>query len=637
MATSEESKVEPLEETIAGSFPCPEGDIFSLPTKEEIVNAFNEIAALPGKMIGKVQEMKAEKAKEIADLYKQLEEADTEEARDAINKEIAEKEDYIKTQIEGVIQKEIDDVVKTVEEFVDILSDVLSPWWNTKGLNRDWQKEARDAFEELLQEFHLYIPVKIAELLSKLVPISFAINVLGISIDVLKLVTDPAYQKELQDQISGINFDLQIVEKFKELEKINDKIAKLVEELADPDISMEDHIKKSEELFALEEEKKTILGAIDIIYDLKDGFIDKFWQLVPEEFRQFDGEFGVVDNKAKAKIIWKWIKKEIKEWLQNWYLKAIQAVLGIFDKIWSLLNLPDLPIQILIDIMNFDVKAFIASAIKAIKDQWKALKEKFQTDIGKLKDKIEKLKEELAADDISMEDYIKKSEELDKLEADLKKMQDEMFSAKDAFVKLIRDTILDLKIFGFSIGKILGASIKSTTESIEEEISEMLFALEEFKMNFHKKILFEWVKVVKKFFSAIGLGAIFEFMFLTWCDFLKLIGMPMGINLQLPAIAGIISVVTKDTVNAPKTQDKGSDDGVAFTKMKNEEQIDETAFSVSTGSGTLHAFIDGVEIEEGIFPNQMQKSGNTVTFNTAPLTQSEYDSGVTKDVALILI
>ena len=637
MTTSEESKVEPLEETISGSFPCPEGDIFSLPTKDEIVNAFNELASLPGKMVAKVQEMKAEKEKEIADLYKQLEDADTEEARDAINKKITEKEDYIKTQIEGVIQKEIDGVVETVEEFVDTLSDILSPYWNKEGLNRDWQKEARDAFEELLQEFHLYIPVKIAELLSKLVPISFAINVLGIEIDVLKLVTSPSYQKELQDQISGINFDLQIVEKFKELEKINDKITKLAEELAADDISMEDHIKKSEELLVLEEEKKTLLGAIDIIYDLKDGFIDKFWQLVPEEFRQFDGEYGVVDNKAKAKIIWKWIKKEIKEWLQNWYLKALEKLLGLFDKIWSLLDLPELPIQILIDIMNFDVGAFVAKAIQAMKDQWEALKKSFQTDIGKLEDKIKKLKKELADDDITMEDHIKKSEELDKLEADLKKMQDEMLSAKDKFIKLIRDTVLDLQIFGFSIGKILGASIKSTTDSIEEEISEMLFALEEFKINWHKKIMFDWVVVVRKFFNAIGLGAIFEPLMLTLCDFLKLVGMPMGINLQLPAIAGVISVITKETVNAPKSQDLGNDDGVAFTKIKNEEHIDETAFSVSTGSGTLHAFIDGVEIEEGVGANQMQKSGNTVTFNTAPLTQSEYDSGITKDVSLILI
>ena len=87
--------------------------------------------------------MKAEKEKEIADLYKQLEEAETEEARLAILKQIDEKENFVKTQIEGAIQEQIDDVVKTVEDFVDTLATILSPYWDKDGLNRDWQSETR--------------------------------------------------------------------------------------------------------------------------------------------------------------------------------------------------------------------------------------------------------------------------------------------------------------------------------------------------------------------------------------------------------------------------------------------------------------------------------------------------------------
>ena len=215
------SEVQPLEAKIPSALACPEGDIFSLPTKEDIVNAFNEIAAIPGQLQGKVQEMKAEREKEIAELYKKLEEAETQEERDAIMKQIAEKENYIKTEIEGVIQGQIDDVVKTIEEFVDTLADILSPYWDKDGLNRDWQKEAREAFKELLEEFHTYIPTKIAEIISKIVPISFTVNIMGLSIDIIKLVTSPAYKQELIDQISGKQFDLQIVEKFKEIQKIN--------------------------------------------------------------------------------------------------------------------------------------------------------------------------------------------------------------------------------------------------------------------------------------------------------------------------------------------------------------------------------------------------------------------------------
>jgi hypothetical protein len=609
---TETSDVKPVEAEIPSALACPEGDIFSLPTKDEIVNAFNEMAAIPGQMQAKVQEMKAEKEKEIADLYKQLEEAETEEARLAILKQIDEKENFVKTQIEGAIQEQIDDVVKTVEDFVDTLATILSPYWDKDGLNRDWQKEARSAFQELLEEFHLFIPTKIAELISAIVPISFTLPIMGLSIDVLKLITSPAYKQELIDQISGVSFDLQIVEKFKEVQKINEDIDKLVEELADPDISIDDHIKKTEELEALQKKKTEMLGSIDDIYKLKDDFIDKLWKMVPEEFRQFDGEYGVVDNKGKAKIIWNYIKTEVKKFMQLGLIDVFNKLIGIFDKIWSLLGLPSLPFSQLVDIMNFDIKKLVEDAIQTIKDQWKELQKSLQTDIGKLDDKIEKLKEELADPDISIDDHIKKTEELEKLQLEKKDLEDKLIEEGDKFKNLIKDKILGLSLFGFSMKDILGLDIKSTTASIEEEVSEIMLALEDFRLNFHKKILFDWVKIVKKFLSAIGLGAIFEFVFLTWCDFLKLIGMPMSIDLKIPAIAGVITAVVVETKSESKpNSDDTSDDGIAFSNGDGEE----TAYSVSTGTGTVHAFVNGVEIEHG---SGVTISGNNVTFDTAP-------------------
>ena len=631
---TETSEVKPVEAKIPSALACPEGDIFSLPSKEDIVNAFNEIAAIPGQLQAKVQEMKAEREKEIAELYKKLEEAETEEERLAILKQIEEKENYIKTQIEGVIQGQIDDVIKTIEEFVDTLADILSPYWDKDGLNRDWQKEAREAFKELLEEFHTYIPTKIAEIISKIVPITFTVNIMGISIDIIKLITSPAYKKELIDQISGKQFDLQIVEKFKEIQKINDDIDKLTKELADPDISIEDHIKKTEELEALEKKKAELLVSIDDIYKLKNDFVDKLFQLVPEEYRNFDGEFGVVDNKGKAKIIWNYIKTQVKKYMQNSLVSVFEKLIGIFDKIWDLLGLPDLPFSELIKIMTFDIKALIDGAIKALKEQWEKLKDSLQTDIGKLNRRIKKLKKELADPDISMEDHIKKTEELEKLIQEKKDLENKLLEEQGKFFSVIKDKILGLELFGFSIKSILG-DIKSTTASIEEEISEMLLALEDFRLNWHKKILFDWVKIIKKFLSAIGLGSLFEFVFLTWCDFLKLIGMPFSINLKIPAIAGIITaVVTETKKDTRPSSDDTSDEGIAYTKLKDEEQIGDTVFSVTTGTGTLHAFVDGIEIEHG---SGVTISGGTATFDVAPLTQDNFNDGIFKDVSLIRI
>ena len=335
--------------------------------------------------------------------------------------------------------------------------------------------------------------------------------------------------------------------------------------------------------------------------------------MVPEEFRQFDGEFGVLDNKAKAKIVWNYIKTEVKKYMQNTLTAVFDTLIGIFDKIWSLLGLPSLPFSQLIDIMTFDIKALVDSVIQALKDQWKELKEMLQTDIGKLNDKIEKLKEELADPDISMEDHIKKTEELEKLIQEKKDLENKLIEEGGKFRSLIREKILGLNLFGFSISSILG-EIKSTTASIEEEVSEMLLALEDFKLNWHKKILFDWVKIVKKFLSAIGLGSLFEFVFLTWCDFLKLIGMPMSIDLKLPAIAGVMTAVVVETKKDTKTNsDDTSDEGIGYANGDGET----TAYSVSSGSGTVHAFVDGVEFEHG---SGVTISGNNVTFDTAPAT-----------------
>ena len=149
---------------IPSSFPCPTDDIFSLPTKADLVNAINDIGKIPSQLRVFLVE---------------------------IGEDIAED-----------ARKEIEDAIEDIEEFMEKLGDLLSPYWE-KGTVRNWRKEANDAITELIQEFHLYIPTKIAEIVSKLVPISLTINLFGLSIDITKIF-DKEYQKQLKDQIGGI-------------------------------------------------------------------------------------------------------------------------------------------------------------------------------------------------------------------------------------------------------------------------------------------------------------------------------------------------------------------------------------------------------------------------------------------------
>ena len=613
--TTPETAVEPLDKEISDNCPCPEGDIFSLPTKAEIVNAFNQIFALPGELFAKLQEIETERRKRIRELEEQLENPDlTLEEREEIQKQIEEEKDYIKNQIKGKLLKEVEEIQETIDDFVESLSDILSPYWDKDGQNRNWQKEARDAFTELLQEFHTYIPTKIAEFISKLVPFNFKINLLGLEIDILKLATNPGYGKELKEQIAGKNFVTQIVSKQK-------RLAELKKEIKEGDFSEEELAVKQEEIAKLEEE-------IQDLYDKKSEWVDGFFKLIPEEFRQFDGEFGVLDDEAKAKLTWKYIKTEIKAWIQNAHMKAFNKLIGIFDKIWKLLGLPSLPFSQLTEIMNMDIGALIEAKVKMIKEKWEKSKLGQLQDINQLKREIKEIQEKMDADDISMDEHIALTEELEKKQKELDEARTKFTKELSEFHQSILDSISEIKIFGFDILKIIGGKIESTTESIEEKIAEIAIELEDFKMNWHKKILFGWVKIVKKFFSAIGLGKIFEVLFLTWCDFLKLIGMPTNIGLAGLSIAGIATVVSKKKDDDPRETDtfsinidgvsysteSGNDDGVSYADADG----DRTEYGVTSGTGSLHAFVDGVEIDEGSLPNQMQISGNTVTFNTAP-------------------
>ena len=149
---------------------------------------------------------------------------------------------------------------------------------------------------------------------------------------------------------------------------------------------------------------------------MREEWVDKFFQLIPEEFRQFDGEFGVVDPEAKAEIVFKYIKTEIKEWMQNWYVKAWEKLISIFKKIWDLLGLDFLPISELLAIMEMDIGALIEARIKSIKDKWKNTKVAKKRKIKKLVEEIEELNKETPLN----------TEELDKKHAEKKKLEEEL-------------------------------------------------------------------------------------------------------------------------------------------------------------------------------------------------------------------
>ena len=65
---------------IPSSFPCPSGTIFTLPTKEDLVNGINDISRIPG---------------ELRVFLVEIGDEITQDAKDEIEKTIEEIEDFM--------------------------------------------------------------------------------------------------------------------------------------------------------------------------------------------------------------------------------------------------------------------------------------------------------------------------------------------------------------------------------------------------------------------------------------------------------------------------------------------------------------------------------------------------------------
>ena len=143
-----------------------------------------------------------------------------------------------------------------------------------------------------------------------------------------------------------------------------------------------------------------------------------------------------------------------------------------------------------------------------------------------LNEKREKLLEEL-------EDPKTSDERMEEIQAELEELGTTM-----------KDKIMNFELFGFSIKSIIG-DIEAEATSLEESIVEMKLAMEDFFQNWQKKLVFDWVKIVKKFLDKIGLTALFDILALTWCDVLKLLGFPFDIKgsdgqpIKTPSIEGV--------------------------------------------------------------------------------------------------
>ena len=359
--------------------PCGSG---TLPTRAEIVNEFNKLLQMPSQLqvyLDTIPDFEAEVKAKVEELEAQALAKKEELEAKATNIE-GEIQAQVESEIAG-IKEQIEGIIEQVQEVVDLISDILSPYWK-KGQVRNPQKEADDAWNELIQEYHIFIPAKMLEMVSKVIPIGFEVNILGINIDVLKI---------------------------------------------------------------LEEEEQN-----NVIKQIEDE-VDRFHAMIPAEYQQFKGEFGLKCDEWRARCTWQYVKSEIVKFCTKTLHEAFGALIDKFKEIWDTLGLPSLPA-----LLDFDVESFIRGEIESAKQK----AEQFKTDAKKDLDEIEQQINEF---DLQSEAY-----------------------------GMVIDQLEGVSLFGMSLLDVIGGDIEETVKMAEKDIDNLIKAARDFAANWEKELLNVW-------------------------------------------------------------------------------------------------------------------------------------------------
>ena len=384
---------------ISLAIPC---DGTMLPTKAALTNLFVQLANLPSQFTVEIERIRRELATEI---------------REEIRQELLKRIAPLESAIEGIRS-----ILKTLEKVLGNFPISLSkPIF--KGLSipdMEWERR----ITALCQEFHLYVQAKLLEIINAVLPVSFSIPVLGISIDIVQLFANPEYRAQLKAQIA---------------EKV-----------------------------------------------------DALFALLPDIHKLYDGiRYGVNSIAIRAEVIFSYIMSKLQNGAYSLIWGAIGGLISKFKAIWDLLGLPSLPALLSLDIGAI-IQAKIASLIEALKNA-----------PAKIKNEIR---------------------------------------------KQIIKAIEGISVFGFSLVSIIGGEIKDFVISLEEKIHRYIEALQNFAEQWPMYLLKKFMAKINKFFKLIGLGALFQWFTLDFCKFLKIVGLPTSISLDVSvSLSGITSTVNLES------------------------------------------------------------------------------------------
>jgi len=352
-----------------------------LPTKAELVGIFKQLANIPSLLVVEIENIKRE-------------------AEFAVSEEIRQQ---LLARIDPLLEQ-IEKIVGIIKGIKDILGGFpIFPSLSIPDI--EWEKR----ITELIQNFHGYVMAKIIDLINAILPINFVINILGLSIDIVRVFTDPDYRSQLVAQV----------------------------------------VSKISSLFAL----------------------------LPDIYQVYEGiKYGVYSLEMQARAVWSYIMGQLQNGAVTLIYNALAGLIKKFKTIWDALHLPAL-----IDLLTLDVPGIIQGLI------------------GDLIEKIKNAPEAL----------------------------------KNAIRREIIDKLKSISLAGFNLLQIIGGEISSFVDSIETQIERFMEALRDFGEQWPMYLIKLWMNKITAFLNAIGLGALLEWITFDFCKFLKLIGMPTSISVDV--------------------------------------------------------------------------------------------------------
>ncbi len=366
------------------SIPC-NGTL--LPTKADLANIFVKIADIPSQLQVEAEKIRA-----------QIDGPNVEQAvREALREKIAPIEAQAE-QVREILEK----VDKALGNFPISAS---KPYYKSLKIPDDeWERK----MTALTQEYHLYVQAKLLEIINNVLPVSFVIPVLGISVDIVQLFASASYRASLKQQV---------------------------------------------------------VDEVDALSDI-----------MPEAYRSFEGKLGVYSKEIKAQGVWSYIMTMVKKGAIKLIHAAMAGLINKFKTIWDTLGLPPLPV-----LLDLGVEGIISSIVGSLKAQ-----------------------AEGAAEEVRLKIY---QEIIDKLES--------------------------INIAGYSLLDIIGGDIDDFIRSPEEKINRYVEAARDFGEDWPEFLLKKWMQKITRFLERIGLSALTEWINFDFCKFLKLIGMPTSITVNV--------------------------------------------------------------------------------------------------------